>query len=227
MVWAFVKPMAKVWHGARRNWLRKQLRNRDFAFLFDRPPENEWVSLDCETTGLDTRRDEIISIGAVRIAGERILASQRLELIVRPSGEVPAQSVRIHRLRTHDVASGIAPQDAIAQLLHFIGPRPLVGYYLQFDVAMINRVAQPLLGIPLPCLQHEVSALYYEYKFRQLPPYQQYSNADIDLRFNTMMRDLNLPQRDAHDAMNDAVMAAMAFIKLRRLNGETEKTQDS
>ncbi len=34
------------------------------------------------------------------------------------------------------------------------------------------------------------------------------------------MRDLNLPQREAHDALNDAVMAAMAFIKLRRLRGK-------
>jgi DNA polymerase-3 subunit epsilon len=27
------------------------------------------VSLDCETTGLDVRRDHIVSIGAVRIQG--------------------------------------------------------------------------------------------------------------------------------------------------------------
>jgi DNA polymerase-3 subunit epsilon len=31
------------------------------------------------------------------------------------------------------------------------------------------------------------------------------------------MADLGLPLRDAHDALNDAVMAALAFIKLRQL----------
>ena len=31
------------------------------------------------------------------------------------------------------------------------------------------------------------------------------------------MKDLDLPQREAHDALNDAVMAALAFIKLRHL----------
>lgn len=222
-MWAIPKPLAKLWRASRRNWLHRQLRNRDFEFLFDNAPDNEWVSLDCETTGLDTRRDEIISIGAVKLVGERIIASQRLELLVRPAREVPAESVRIHRLRTHDVASGRDPVEAITQLLHFIGPRPLVGYYLQFDVAMVNRIARPLLGIPLPSVQIEVSSLYYDYKFRQLPPYRQYSNADIDLRFNTMMQDLNLPQRDAHDAINDAVMTGMAFIKLRRLNKDFEE----
>ena len=52
-----------------------------------------------------------------------------------------------------------------------------------------------------------------------MPPSHQQGNADIDLRFATLMADLQLPLRDAHDAMNDAVMAAMAFIKLRHLNG--------
>jgi DNA polymerase III subunit epsilon len=33
------------------------------------------------------------------------------------------------------------------------------------------------------------------------------------------MKDLGLPLRDAHDALNDAVMAALAFVKLRRLGG--------
>jgi DNA polymerase-3 subunit epsilon len=31
--------------------------------------------------------------------------------------------------------------------------------------------------------------------------------------------DLDLPLRDAHDAVNDAVMAALAFVKLRQRKG--------
>ena len=39
---------------------------------------------------------------------------------------------------------------------------------------MLNRAVRPLLGIglPQPCI--EVSrVVYYDYKFQQLPPYQQ------------------------------------------------------
>ena len=119
-----------------------------------------------------------------------------------------------------DVGVGLLLPDAMRQLLHFIGSRPLEGYYLEFDVAMLNRALRPLLGIGLPQPKIEVSALYYEHKFRQLPPYQQQANADIDLRFATLMDDLGLPRRDAHDALNDAVMAALAFVKLRQLRGD-------
>ena len=59
-------------------------------------------------------------------------------------------------------------------------------------------------------------------RFRQLPPYQQHDNVDIDLRFATILQTLDLPMRDAHDALNDAVMAALAFIRLRELRGEAE-----
>ena len=31
------------------------------------------------------------------------------------------------------------------------------------------------------------------------------------------MADLDLPVRSAHNALNDAVMAALAFVKLRKL----------
>lgn len=199
----------------RRQWLLYHLADPAYAFLFDPPPPGEWVALDCETTGLNVRSDEIIAIGAVRIVGNRILTSERLELLVRPGKGVPADSVRIHRLRDRDVARGLPLPEAMRQLLHYIGSRPLVGYYLEFDVAMLNRAIWPMLGMVLPQPKIEVSALYYEHKFRQLPPYQQQGNADIDLRFATLMDDLGLPRRDAHDALNDAVMAALAFIKLR------------
>ncbi len=196
---------------------RRRLQGGEWAFLLDAPPPDEWVALDCETTGLSTRTDEIIAIGAVRIQGRRILTSQRLELLIRPEKAVSADSIRVHRLREQDVAGGLPAPEAVRRLLHFIGARPLVGYYLEFDVAMINRVARPLLGMGLPQPQIEVSRLYYDHKFRQLPAYQQHDQADIDLRFATIMADLGLPTRDAHDALNDAVMAALAFIKLLTL----------
>ena len=208
---------SRWWAALKREWLLYHLGDPAFRFMFDAPPENEWVALDCETTGLNVRTDEIISIGAVRIVGNRIMTSERLELLVRPERGISAESVRIHRLRERDVAQGLPMDEAMKRLMHFIGSRPLVGYYLEFDLAMLNRALFPLLGQGLPQRKIEVSALYYDYKFRQLPGYQQQANVDIDLRFATLMSDLGLPLREAHDALNDAVMAALAFIKLQQL----------
>jgi DNA polymerase-3 subunit epsilon len=205
------------WAALKREWLLYHLGDPAFRFMFEPPPDNEWVSLDCETTGLNVRSDEIISIGAVRIVGNRVMTSERLELLVRPERGVSAESVKIHRLRERDVAQGLAPEEAMKQLMHFIGSRPLVGYYLEFDVAMLHKVVWPMLGQGLPQEKIEVSGMYYDYKFNQLSAYQRQEQTQIDLRFSTMMQDLDLPLREAHDAVNDAVMAALAFVKLRHL----------
>lgn len=207
-----------AWRALKREWMLYHLGDPRFRFMWDKPPPNEWVSLDCETTGLDRQRDEIIAIGAVRIVGNRVMTSERLELIVRPDKRrLTADSVRIHRLREQDVAHGISQDDAMHQLMTFIGSRPLVGYYLEFDLAMINRVLFPMLGMALPQPHFEVSSMYYDHKSRSLPAHER--GQSLDLRFATLMADLNLPMRDAHDAVNDAVMAGLAFIKLRQLLG--------
>lgn len=201
----------------RRGWLLYHLTEPEFAFMYDAPPDGEWVALDCETTGLNVHRDKIVAIGAVRIVGNRVLTSQRLELLVRPKRALSAAAVRVHGLRESDVAKGIEPTDAMRRLLTFIGSRPLVGYYLEFDVAMLNREIWRLLGVRLPQAKIDVSSMYYDWRIRQLPPYQR--DTQIDLRFKTMMSALGLPLREAHDPLNDAVMAALAFVKLRALLG--------
>ena len=189
----------------KREWMLYHLGDQRFRFMWDAPPPDEWVALDCETTGLNTKTDNIISIGAVRIKANKIMTSERLELLIRPDKQ--------------DVAQGMSADEAVTQLLHFIGSRPLVGYYLEFDVAMINRVLFPILGMGLPQPKIEVSAMYYDYKYKQLSALVRDSSS-INLRFENIMKDLNLPLWTAHDALNDAIMAALAFLKLRQLQLE-------
>jgi DNA polymerase-3 subunit epsilon len=213
-----VSPLKWIGQGidaVRRGWLLYHLTEPEFKFMYDPPPEGEWVAVDCETTGLNVHRDNIVAIGAVRIVGNRVLTSQRLELLVRPFRPVSEAAVRVHGLRERDVAHGMDPTQAMRQLLTFIGSRPLVGYYLEFDVAMLNHEIWRLLGVRLPQKKIDVSSMYYDWRNRQLPPHER--GGTIDLRFATMMCALGLPLRDAHDPLNDAVMAALAFIKLRHL----------
>jgi DNA polymerase-3 subunit epsilon len=211
--------LVQPWRRLKRGWQLYHLGDPRFSFLWDEPPPNEWVSLDTETTGLDRRNDEIVAIGAVRIVGNRILASERLELLVRPDKRaVSPDAIRIHRLREQDLREGLPIDEALQQLMRFIGSRPLVGYYLEFDLAMINRALFPMLGLKLPNKAIEVSSMYYDWKQRQRSVLEH--DQPMDLRFATLMADLDLPLREAHDAVNDAVMAALAFVKLKALGVE-------
>jgi DNA polymerase III subunit epsilon len=191
---------------------RYLLRDPAFRFLFDDPPPGEAVAIDCETTGLDARRDDIVTIAAVRIRGSRILASERFEATIKPGARMKAEAIKVHRLREGDVAGGRTIEDALPELLRFIGSRPLVGYYLEFDLAMINRHVRRMLGIELPNARIEVSGLYHERKYGDAP-----AGTQVDLGFATILADLRLPPLDQHDAFCDALMTAMMYVALRDL----------
>jgi len=195
--------------GLQKKWNRKHLTDERFAFLFDEPDTDEVVVFDCETTGLNPKEDDIISIGAVKIKGNRILTNEALHIMVEQKKQISHESITIHHIRHCDLVDAIPIEEAIEIFLNYIGSRKLAGYYLEFDVAMINKYIKPMFGIKLPNLQEEVSAIYYDKKIARIP------EGNIDLRFDTILEDLALPNLRAHDALNDAVMTAMMYLKLQ------------
>ena len=186
--------------------------DQSYRFMFARPPDGDLVVIDCETTGLNVRRDDVVSIAAIKIRGNRILTSEHFEAVVHPDSEMGAEAIKIHRLRRSDVEAAPIVWKMLPSFLRFIGARPLIGYYLDFDIAMLDKYILPLVGIELPNERIEISRLYYERKYGDAPP-----NTSIDLSFAAILRDLNIPPRAQHDAFDDALMTAMMFVELRDL----------
>ena len=194
-----------------KNWNRKKLKDNKYDFLFDEATKNEYVCLDCETSGLNPRKDEILSIGAVHIKDNKILMRKTFNIFLKPSNKIDAESIKIHHIRAIDLENGMEPKDAILQLLEFIGSKPIVGYYIKFDVAIISRYTKKIIGINLPNETIEVSSMYYKTR-KKSSDYE-----FIDLKFDTILKNLNIPALGKHDALNDAIMTSMMFLKLKDL----------
>lgn len=199
-----------VGQALRRLFYQASIGDQSYRFLFRRPPSGEAVSIDCETTGLNIAKDDIITIAAVRIKGERILTSEAFEVVVRPEAKIAPDSMKIHQLREADVEQEKPIRKVLRDFLYFIGSRPLVGYYLEFDVKMLDKHILPFIQIGLPNRRIEVSELYYERKYGNAPP-----GTSVDLRFTSILKDLGLPNLGQHDALNDALMTAMMYLILR------------
>jgi len=193
----------------KKKWNLKNLKDERFTFLFDTTFVDEIVVFDCETTGLDPKTDDIISIGAVKIKGNKILTDEAIHIYIDQDKEIDHKSITIHQIRNCDLHGAIPLKEAIEKFLYYIGNRPLAGYYLEFDVAMVNKYIKPMYGITLPNKQEEVSAIYYDKKIPTIP------QGNIDLRFDTILEDLDLPKLQAHDALNDAIMTALIYLKLK------------
>jgi DNA polymerase-3 subunit epsilon len=186
------------------------LGDQSFRFLFEPGPPDEVVVVDCETTGLDVAKDDIITIAAVKVRGNKILTSEKFEAIARPEAKMKAEAIKVHRVFESEVQEGERIRQIMRDFLRFVGGRPLVGYYLEFDVAMIDKNVLPLIGIELPNPMIEVSAMYYERRYGGAAPGEQ-----IDLSFARILHDLGIPALDQHDAFNDAVMTAEMYVALK------------
>lgn len=192
-----------------RGWLRPRVdRRAEFAGLFRPYTGGGWVAIDLETTGLDTRRDDILSIAAVPGSPGRIHLRDRLVLHIRGPHPRIAEAIRHHHLRPADLANGVALDDALAQLLTLIGNRPLVGYCVAFDVAMLNRALWPRFGFRLPNRRIDVGQDYARRVRRRHPL------AHPDCRLEAMTAALGLPLFPRHDALGDALSAAAIHLAL-------------
>ena len=194
----------------RNAFYRVSLGDPDYRFLFEPGPPDEVVVIDCETTGLNPRRDEVIAVAAIRIRGNRILSSEAYRAVVRADKPPTPNSIKVHQIRVQEVAAGRGMHRVIPELLRFIGGRPIVGYYVDFDVAMLDKSILGHIQAKLPNRRIEVSEIYYALKYRGAPP-----GTVHDLRFASILADLGIPSLAQHDAFNDALMTSMMYLQLR------------
>ena len=207
----------KAWlKGSQLTKLKRQLKDPYYQYLFDVEP-GVFVSFDCETTGLDRKKDRIITLSAIRICENEVQTSQSLNLVIKQADDISAESIAIHQIRNIDVENSEALYsdefEAMKVFLEFIRGTTLVGYYLEFDIAMVNRVIKPYLGIGLPNPQIEVSGMYYEHAMQKYK--RSCIEPNIDISFDSILQKLNIPNLGQHDAFNDALMTSLIFLKLQ------------
>jgi DNA polymerase III epsilon subunit-like protein len=101
-----------------------------------------WCALDFELTGLDPREDEIVSFGAIPIDAGRVQLRDAVSGLVRPVRESSEVSVRVHGIRTADLARAPLIADAVAPLLRTISGRVLVAHSAAVERAFLGRAVK-------------------------------------------------------------------------------------
>lgn len=108
-----------------------------------------WVVLDLETSGLNSHRDQVLSIGAVVIEDGAIDFSQQFERTLYQRDHKLTSSVLIHGLGPSAIAAGCDPAEALLDLMAFIGDSPVLGFHAPFDQRMLARALKDHLGYRL------------------------------------------------------------------------------
>lgn len=111
--------------------------------------EQRLVVLDVETSGLDLRKDIVLSIGAVVIAHGGIdLGDQFESTLLRPAQKI-SESVLIHGIAPSELEAGDDPVEALLDFMEFVGDSPILAFHAGFDQRMLTRALKQTLGYKL------------------------------------------------------------------------------
>ena len=199
----------------RRRWRLRRLADcplRDYlATPFPRPGLDyrrvQYVAVDLETTGLNARRDQILSIGWVLVDGNRIRLDSARHRLLRVTGEIPADSAVIHQITDDESARGMELSAALPELLTDLAGRVLIAHHARVELGFLGAACKRLWGKGLLVRTVDTQAVARRLLERRQIPFK-----GSDLRLHALCERYNLPRHGAHNALSDALSAAELFI---------------
>ena len=107
--------------------------------LMYRPPDplqQVHVALDLETTGLDSNRDAIIEIGAVKFQGDEDIDT--FQTFIKPDRPIPDFVQRLTGISPDQVSRAPLFSSVSRDLQDFIGSSPVIGHNVSFDLRFLD-----------------------------------------------------------------------------------------
>jgi DNA polymerase III subunit epsilon len=169
--------------------------------------EARYCAIDVETTGLDLRRDSIVSVGAAPISQGRIVGRDTYYSLVRPVSPVSVAAMRVHYLRPADLEHAPAAEDVAREVARLLAGRILIAHAAWIERAFLGRLLrQAGLRLAVPVIDTAALARALGYA-QDLPPGREPSLEDLARR-------LSLPVYEPHHALGDALTTAAVFLAL-------------
>lgn len=154
------------------------------------------VALDIETTGLDSDKDAVIEIGAVRFNDKRL--ENEWSTFVNPGRRIPPFITNMTGITDQMVLRAPPIQDVLSDLQSFVGDSPVLGHNVRFDLSFLRRY-----GI----LRNNISLDTYEMAAVLMPGASRYG-------LGSLIQALGIPFPATHRALDDARATRGVFLRL-------------
>ena len=166
-----------------------------------------FVVVDTELTGLDEKKDSIVSIGAVRMTGGRIELGDTFYRLVNPGTELKADSVVIHEITPSDVATQPRIDQVLADFIDYCGDDVLAGHFIAIDLAFLNREMRRTHGSALGNAAVDTFSIY-EWLRKREKSRDCFATALAGYRLYDLVKCFDIPVSGAHNAIMDAFATA-------------------
>jgi DNA polymerase-3 subunit epsilon len=164
---------------------------------------NRYVILNTETTGLNPKKDVILSFGALAVVSDVIRIGDNFEVVILQYKYLHDNGLSNEFLIESKLPK-LAEYQAIQSLVEYIGNAVLVGHRIHFDIEMINDALEKM-----ECGKLKNEALDIEIMHQKL--------LDITKSFSLddLIKYYKIPENERNSASDDAYSIALLFLKLK------------
>ncbi|MEO5778034.1 MAG: 3'-5' exonuclease [Flavobacterium sp.] len=165
---------------------------------------NRYVILSTETTGLNPKKDVILSFGAIAVIDDVVRIGDNFEVVILQYKYLHDNGLS-NEFLIESKMSKLAEYQAIQALVDYIGNAVLVGHRIHFDIEMINDVLEKM-----ECGKLKNEALDVEIMHQKL---MDITNKSFSLE--DLIKQYKLPLNERNSASDDAYSIALLFVKLK------------
>lgn len=167
-------------------------------------PDN-FVVFDIETTGLNSKTDEIIEIGAIKVKNNQIVDT--FTTLIKPEYLIDPFITSLTGITNEMVKDAPSIKEVLLNFLNFIGDDILIGHNVNFD---INFIYDSLIKCDLGGLKNNfVDTLRLSRKL--LPDLKHH-------RLNDLSKYYNIDSKGSHRALKDTEITLEVYYKLKEID---------
>lgn len=172
--------------------------------------EIDFVALDFETTGLDSQKNSIISIGLVPFNLQRIFCRKAKSWYINPQDSLQEDSIIIHGITHSDLKSAPSLLHILEPLLAELAGKVVVVHYRRIEREFLDRNLRTQLaeGIVFPVIDTmQIEADIQQARSKGVINWLK-GRRPQSIRLAKSRLRYNLPTYAPHDALTDAIATA-------------------
>ncbi|MBN2654988.1 MAG: 3'-5' exonuclease [Nitrospirae bacterium] len=170
-----------------------------------------FVVIDTELTGLDLKKDSIVSIGAIKVTAGKIELGNFFYRVIQPETDLKKESIVIH---------GITPTEAmecpgigilLPEFINFCKGRVIVGHCVDIDISFINKEVKKIAGFNMqnPALDTFKMHCYIKKRDENIDAFCPMHTQGASLF--EIAKNNGITISSAHNALSDAFVTAQLF----------------
>lgn len=176
--------------------------------------ECDFVVFDTELTGLNRRKDEIISIGAVRVRNLKIELGHTFDEHVQPKNIDHTDATLIHRITPEQLRQARSLEEVLSDFIEFVGDSVLVGHYVSLDTSFVDRATRTIFGKKLANPAIDTMLMAHAYKKMLFENFDDEMAMSQKYHLSDLSKDFDLPSFQSHNGFEDALQTAYLFLFL-------------